>query len=284
MADTPATQPAGRDVVVRSNWLVVPSADDLGRYYPKAAAAAAISGRVTLVCWVETDTTVTGCRVQAEDPPGLGFGAAALLTASVFRLSPQTVNGIPTPSEVRVPVYFNIDAIGTPTAAVAAPNLAEAEARDPQAVADARAIAGKLAETDMTMLSVAALYRSWMSDLFKSPNTSPSPHYAEAFARALARLAAARQDRMAAALATKFTRPQLKEILGFLETPTGIAFAGQLGDTMVLSHAGDKELVIAMVDAWQADACGTAPCSERAATAFTTIRTFFQSSGPPVGH
>jgi protein TonB len=46
------------------------------------------------------------CRVTSEDPPGYGFGDAALSMATTFRMTPGRRAGRPVESEVRFPIRF----------------------------------------------------------------------------------------------------------------------------------------------------------------------------------
>lgn len=52
-------------------------------------------GRVELSCVIRLDNRLDDCRVVSETPPGLGFGAAGLQVAGVFRFQPPTENGRP---------------------------------------------------------------------------------------------------------------------------------------------------------------------------------------------
>lgn len=52
-------------------------------------------GRVELSCRIRLDRRLEGCRVVNESPVGLGFGAAGLAVADVFRFAPPIENGRP---------------------------------------------------------------------------------------------------------------------------------------------------------------------------------------------
>jgi hypothetical protein len=49
---------------------------------------------------------LTQCQVVSEDPPGSGFGAAAVTLSSRFLMRPATVDGRPVDSEVRIPITW----------------------------------------------------------------------------------------------------------------------------------------------------------------------------------
>lgn len=88
------------------NWLVKPTAENIGRVYPFAAAQARIPGKALLHCAVDEDGYLTDCVVSSESPAGLGFGNAALETTAYMRMQPATNYGVPARSSVNVPVAF----------------------------------------------------------------------------------------------------------------------------------------------------------------------------------
>jgi len=47
-------------------------------------------------CTMAADSHVSGCQIIAEDPQGYDFGVAALRSARLFRIAPQTGDGTPT--------------------------------------------------------------------------------------------------------------------------------------------------------------------------------------------
>jgi len=76
-------------------------------FYPNAGRDAQSPGRVILNCTVNGHGTLENCAVSSEDPPNLGFGAAAIRSAQTFRFLPsmrdcQPISG----AAVVVPVNF----------------------------------------------------------------------------------------------------------------------------------------------------------------------------------
>jgi TonB family protein len=86
-----------------------PGARDFARHYPRRALNAGTNGRVTLSCTVRRDLRLQ-CSVAEEDPPGAGFGAAALRIARQFRAARQFPDGQSTVgAQVRVPLVFQVE-------------------------------------------------------------------------------------------------------------------------------------------------------------------------------
>ena len=88
--------------------------------FPPAAASAGLKkGRATVSCVVDHQGQLTECQAVSEDPPGLGFGAAAVSVASVMALNPWTPAGRPVDGDhIRIPLVLNLspDAPAAPAA------------------------------------------------------------------------------------------------------------------------------------------------------------------------
>jgi len=86
-----------------------PSGSDFARHYPRRALSAGIEGRVTLDCTVRSNLRLN-CAVASEDPPGAGFGQAALRIARQFRAARQFPDGRPTVgAHVSMPMLFQVE-------------------------------------------------------------------------------------------------------------------------------------------------------------------------------
>jgi TonB family protein len=92
--------------VVHADWLEKPSGEAVNKVYPDEAMRRGESGRVVLGCTAKVDGTLAECRVVSEDPPGFGFGRAALSLTAGMRMRPRTLNGEPVDSQIRIPLAF----------------------------------------------------------------------------------------------------------------------------------------------------------------------------------
>jgi protein TonB len=106
VAVDPPPSPPTPSVITNPTWLRRPNGRDYERYYPARALDAGRNGRVVLDCVVGADGRIN-CSVSSEDPPGWGFGSAAVSISRSFQMSPRLENGAPTEGgRVRVPIVF----------------------------------------------------------------------------------------------------------------------------------------------------------------------------------
>jgi TonB family protein len=103
---TASQQPVWLD---KPNWVSFIPAGRMTALYPAAAVDAGIkTGRGVVTCTVAPDGTLTACALESEDPPGKGFGQAALAAVGDFAVNPWTDGGRPTDgAKIRVPIRFN---------------------------------------------------------------------------------------------------------------------------------------------------------------------------------
>jgi len=106
-----AATPVRRTPVVRGpTWERRPTAEEIAQFYPEAASEAGQGGRVTLRCRVTREGALVACEIAAEDPPGLGFGEAALRMTRLFRMTPKIVDGQAVDgAPISVPIAFEPD-------------------------------------------------------------------------------------------------------------------------------------------------------------------------------
>lgn len=108
VAVDPPPAPPTPGVLSGMVWLERPSAQDYSRYYPSRAADREQTGRAVLDCLVDAGGRIS-CTVVSEDPPGWGFGDAAIRISRSFRAAAQTSDGRPTSGgRTRVPITFRL--------------------------------------------------------------------------------------------------------------------------------------------------------------------------------
>lgn len=105
----PTAPQAIQRVLTQPTWVRIPDPKKVQAVYPTAAIDAGVTTGVGVaICTVGKDGSLLDCAVASEDPPGLGFGAAAVAVAGVMRMSPWTQDGGPVDgSTIRLPVRFN---------------------------------------------------------------------------------------------------------------------------------------------------------------------------------
>lgn len=94
---------AGAGGSLRAEWIERPA-----YFYPRRAARARITGRVTLSCRIDEANTPRSCRLISETPAGYRFGAETLAAARNFRVRPPVVDGRPRYDiMIQIPVIFH---------------------------------------------------------------------------------------------------------------------------------------------------------------------------------
>ncbi len=103
LADPPA--PATGAIINRPDWSRKPTNEEMLAYLPATARGRA--GLAVTQCTVTVSGALDHCIVRSEDPPGLGFGAAALAMSSTFLMRPMTKDGTPVGGgTVTIPIHF----------------------------------------------------------------------------------------------------------------------------------------------------------------------------------
>jgi TonB family protein len=95
------------------DWRRKPTTQELWVLWPPDAARKNQKGGAIINCLVDTEGAPRDCVVEQEDPPGLGFGDAALGLAPQFIFKPATRKGQPVISSVRIPIKWE-EAEGMP--------------------------------------------------------------------------------------------------------------------------------------------------------------------------
>lgn len=126
----PITFPAGvttgsPPVIGHPRWIAAPTGEQAFAAYPAAALAAGTSGRGVAACTVDEHGALTHCAVEAETPPGQGFGAAVVSLTPRFQMTLWTEEGLPTAgAQVRIPITFHPPEPDPPVPAATTPQAA----------------------------------------------------------------------------------------------------------------------------------------------------------------
>jgi Gram-negative bacterial TonB protein C-terminal len=92
-------------IIGNPDWLRKPTQEEAIQFFPANAGEA--PGHATIACVVSTRGLLENCRVNEENPPGHGFGGAALAMSSVFLMRPMTIDGLPVGgAAVIIPIRF----------------------------------------------------------------------------------------------------------------------------------------------------------------------------------
>jgi TonB family protein len=98
--------PVASQTITNPDWLRKPSLDAYQSVWPADALRHGRGGRAVISCDVTESGVLDSCVVVSEDPPGEGFGYAALLLAPRFLMKPATLDGKPVRSSVRIPITW----------------------------------------------------------------------------------------------------------------------------------------------------------------------------------
>lgn len=97
----------GRAALKRLGVKYLTPAEQLRAFYPADALRRKVPGHVLMKCDAEASGLLSNCTVLTEDPPGEGFGDAALKASQLFRVKPLIVDGKPVRgAAIQVPLSF----------------------------------------------------------------------------------------------------------------------------------------------------------------------------------
>ena len=86
--------------------IVRPTREEIMREYPPDALARGVSGRATVECQIIREGLLDHCSILEEDPPGQGFGDAAIRVAFEHYARPDAEGRFAVGRRVRVPIQF----------------------------------------------------------------------------------------------------------------------------------------------------------------------------------
>jgi TonB family protein len=103
--DPPGAPPDNSGVTIAG---AKPGSPDFDALYPAAAKAKGVKdGRASVECRVDPGGVLADCKLVREDPPGLGFGEAALKMAGYLQLNLWTTDGRPVDgARITIPLHF----------------------------------------------------------------------------------------------------------------------------------------------------------------------------------
>lgn len=93
-------------MVSRPAWIRTPTAEDIGRVTSQLEQPPA-EVRILMVCRITAAGGLEACTIMFEDPPGLGYGPAALALAPIFRMPEVDLDGRPVAGRtVQIPIVW----------------------------------------------------------------------------------------------------------------------------------------------------------------------------------
>lgn len=97
---------AERPMVTQPSWLQTPTAEDIGRVTPLLPEPPA-EVHVLMVCSITAAGGLEACTIRSESPTGLGYGAAALALAPIFKMPAVDLDGRPVAGRmVQIPIIW----------------------------------------------------------------------------------------------------------------------------------------------------------------------------------
>lgn len=193
-------------------WAARPSSMALYTATPKLAAILRVPGRAIFLCVVRGDGVLEKCRVSAEAPVGLGFGAAAMALTREYRLNPVQAASLPVGTTVALQLSFPAPPPPKP--------FVPGEPRSPRTL--------ELAERYVALTAPDGAppdLEATLAPLLRDPPAGADPKVLAAGAEALRKAEpAARPQAMALrarALAAIFSEAELEAAVAFHASPAG---------------------------------------------------------------
>jgi TonB family protein len=203
-------------VVTSPDWVSRPSGDDVAQYYPTFAQFFGLTGEGKISCSVTTEGSLTDCRVYSEVPVGFGFGDAAIKMSALFRMKPETLDGVPVGgARVNIPIVFRLPESDG--------NLVSEPLSGSEPTSDALTLGRKLAaftvDVDEQKARVEKAAESFSGAY--APDTHEKQLALEAWKQAQFDLVENELDQMAGYYARKISIAEMLEIAKFIGSPVG---------------------------------------------------------------
>jgi TonB family protein len=207
---------AGDDRIDNPQWIAAPSPSDLEMVRPQIDGVLGLDGVARLTCRITKAGALQACAVDEESPSGLGYGAAALQLARLYRLNPIQLAGA---QGRKVTVR-----VGIPAPELPEPFRAPV-GRSQRALELARAIVG---EEDPTAAARRDLEVNILGLQSRRPKSIDEKTYdagIDAMRRGFEKAAATFIDQNLNAYAAALTEEQLSAWLAFTKSAAGKAQA-----------------------------------------------------------
>jgi TonB family protein len=213
-------------VTSNPDWVRLPTAEEVSRYYPPLARALGLSGSVAMICTVEVNGSVDHCGIRSESPAGVGFGQAAIRMTPAFQMKPQMVDGAPVGgAKVDIPFTFAMphaarapalppDEVGPPPSARAL-DLARRLVADGGAQEEFDELKDSLVQTMQFAAAQSGVNRA---------EGSPAELIVQSWREAFDLGKPAMAERLAGIYARTFSEAELAQIVAFLGSPAGKAW------------------------------------------------------------
>lgn len=95
-------------IIIREpQWTQRPTPAQIAQLKPAASADFKLSAVASLWCVAQADGSLGACQIDWQDPPGMGFGEAAMKAAPLFRMAPSdrlgSIEGRPVQAQINWP-------------------------------------------------------------------------------------------------------------------------------------------------------------------------------------
>ncbi|MDP2011038.1 MAG: TonB family protein [Phenylobacterium sp.] len=216
LADMRALAEAPEAVIDKPRWSHAPSLIEARAAYPLAAQAFRLSGWAMLQCRVTQVGGLEDCKVVAQGPRRLGFGAAGLKVAGSYRLDPDLLAQGAAGDRVNLPTIFSIERGAPPTRVRPLPSRALTLAREIVRTQGVEAKADHAADLGQWLLSHqlgldSAVARD-AGEAYRGAVIADLPNLLDAYA---------------AVYATTLTEPELASMAAFLHSRAGHLATGR---------------------------------------------------------
>lgn len=223
-AVAPAAPVAHPAVVTNPDWDGKPTQEEVQAFYPPLMTALRIPGYAAVRCSVMANGHVRSCFPVFESPRGLGFAEAATAMATTFRFVPKKIQGVPVDGgTVTIPIRFDPEEQNLPATASRMPRYT--------ADAEARRLAHRLAELldgDDFLPGPSNPTERLAAAVPVKPSEDGRERMVKAYEAAYAAWAPQAIEQRAQLCAELFSKEQLRDIVAFLDSPVGHAFADNM--------------------------------------------------------